>query len=96
MKLTNEEIGKLKPNPIFEGLSDELKDVKIVPKIEKALSFPSDHKHRKVSAWQKCVRCQELDKRRKEKMLELGFKDSKQYYAWKQVMATLINKPERI
>lgn len=72
----------------IKGLPTKLKDPKRYEKIEKELAdiMFSDHKHRKVSAFVKCKRCQAKMKKRHARLLELGFKDYSQYLDWKRIM----------
>lgn len=87
-------IKKAKVNPIFEGLSDELKDPKNFLTIERKIvnTMKSDHTHTNLKAFMKCKRCQAKVKKKTEMILELGFKDFIQYQNWKKVMGYIINK----
>jgi hypothetical protein len=93
-KLTLKQIGKAKPNPVFEGLDDSLKKPKMYIKVQKTLEkiMHSDHKHRNIQYFMKCKRCQAKVKRRDAMIKELGFKDGIQYQEWKKVMQYIINK----
>lgn len=95
-KLTEKEIGQAKVNPVFKGLSNELKDPKNFKKIEKKLAnvMVSDHKHRKISAFNKCKRCQAKFHKKREMIKSLGFESIYQYQNWKKVMDIIINKEE--
>ena len=97
-KLTTEQINKAKPNPVFKGLPDELKDPKNFKKIEKKLAnvMVSDHKHRLISAFHKCKRCQDKFKKKREAILALGFNSINQYQHWQKVMRILIDKPKLV
>ena len=93
-KLNLSDVPKLKPNPIFKGLSKELKDPKNFAKIEKKLqdALYSDHKHKAISSYAKCERCQVKRMKRQKLMTEMGFKGINQYLEWKKIMSIIINK----
>lgn len=94
MKLDLKTVPKLKPNPIFNGLPDSLKDPKNFKKIENKLrlSLLSDHKHSTMKGYTKCKRCQDKFKKRQILMKEIGFVDIKQYMEWKRIMSIIIQK----
>ncbi len=97
-KFTQKQIGKAKVNPIFEGLSNDLKDPKNFKKTEKKLAdvMLSDHKHKTIKAFVKCKRCQVKVAQKSEMLRKLGFKDNLQYQSWKKVMQIIINKGELV
>lgn len=97
-KFTLKQIGKAKVNPIFKGLQDNLKDPKNFKKIEKKLAnvMMSDHKHKQISTFIKCKRCQAKLEKKRRAIRELGFKDFEQYQNWKRVMLHIINKRELV
>jgi len=97
-KFTIEQIGKAKENHVFDGLSDDLKDPKNFEGIEKKIAntMVSDHKHKVVSTFIKCKRCQTKVAKKSEMIRELGFKDMNQYQNWRKVMNIVINKGELI
>ena len=93
-KITKEQIDNAKVNPIFDGLSDEIKDPKGFKKIEKKLEsiMRSDHKHTNIKQFIKCKRCEVKRNKKNEAIKELGFKDINQYQNWKKVMQIIVNK----
>ena len=95
-KFTQKQIEDAPANPIFEGLSDELKDPKKFKSIEKKIAntMVADHKHRTVKAFVNCKRCQARLKKKQELLKGLGFKDTQQYQMWKKVMSIISNKEE--
>ena len=97
-KFTQEQIGKAKVNPIFKGLSDELKDPKNFKKVEKKIAnvMVSDHKHSTIKAFTNCIRCQNKLTKKRETIYKLGFKDINQYQNWKKIMGYIINKKELV
>jgi hypothetical protein len=96
MKLneTQQKIAKAKVNPIFEGLSDDLKDPKQFKSIEKKIAniMLSDHKHRKVAVFMNCKRCQVKLEKKRALIRDLGFRDVQQYQGWKKIMGIITNK----
>ncbi len=97
-KFTQKQIGSAKVNPIFKGLSDDLKDPKKFKSIEKKIAnvMVADHKHRTIKAFMKCKRCQVRLKKKQELLKELGFKDPQQYQMWKKVMSIISNKEDLV
>ena len=93
-KETINKIKNAKANPIFEGLSDELKDPENFLKVERkiAKTMVSDHKHATIKQFIKCKRCQAKVKKKTEMIRELGFKDYNQYASWKKILQIIINK----
>lgn len=93
---TQEQIGKAKVNPIFKGLSNELKDPKNFKKIENKLAkvMLADHKHKDIKAFVTCIRCQNKLTKKREMIKELGFSGINQYQSWRKVMAYIINKKD--
>lgn len=86
----------IKPNPIFKGLSSDLKDPKAFKKIEKKLQsiLKADHKHKTASSYAKCEECNKNREERKKTMKDLGFKSIQQYMEWKKIMTIIINKKD--
>lgn len=93
-KLTNKQIGNAKVNPVFKGLSDDLKDPKNFKKIENKLArvMLSDHKHRTIGGFHLCKRCQKRFEKKREMLKELGFESINQYQNWKKIMMILLKK----
>lgn len=84
----------LKPNPIFKGLSSDLKDVKNYESVESKLQeiLKSDHKHKTALSYSKCEECMSKREKRKQLMKDVGFKSLQQYMEWKKIMNIIINK----
>lgn len=87
-------IAKAKENPVFEGLSEELKDPDNFQKIEKKIvnTMVSDHKHANIKQFINCKRCQDKVRKKAETIKKSGFKDFTQYQNWKKIMFIMINK----
>ncbi len=96
MKIKPSEYGELKNHPVFEGLPDELKDIKKYKQIEKKLQLimVSDHKHTKVSSFVGCKRCLAKMKKKSAAIRDYGFKDYQQYAIWKKVMIIIYNEKD--
>lgn len=88
-----DKIGKLRPNPFFKGLPDNVKSLKAYEKIEKELNqiIETDHKHQLIKTYLKCGACQEKFNKRKNRISELGFNDYLQYVEWKKIMNIIKN-----
>lgn len=84
----------IKPNPIFNGLPEHLKDPLVFEDIEKKLNkvLISDHKHKTVSEFVKCKRCEAKRHKRNKLIREIGFNSYEQYLVWKKIMNIIINK----
>lgn len=97
-KFTQKQIAGAKVNPIFKGLSDDLKDPKKFKSIEKKIAdvMVSDHKHRTIKAFINCKRCQDKLKKKRELLDKLGFKNQEQYQMWRKVMGIISNKEELV
>jgi len=93
-KATINKINKLPENPIFEGLSADLKDPKNFDAIERKIAntMLSDHKHANIKQFTKCKRCQAKVRKKTDMIKEMGFKDFIQYQNWKKVMGMIISK----
>lgn len=93
-KETINKINKALVNPIFEGLSDEVKDPKNFEAIERKIvnTMLSDHKHATIKQFIKCKRCEVKRQKRARVIKEIGFKDAEQYQTWKKVMGMIISK----
>ena len=96
MKVKSSEVGELKPMPILKDLPEKLKDPKCFEPIEKKiwLMMKSDHKHRTISGFNKCKRCQAKRKKRNEYIKETGFKNYEQYIKWRRIMSIIHNKED--
>ena len=96
MKLDLAKVLKLKPNPIFKGLSNALKDPKNYKRTEKKLKviLKSDHTHKTPSSYVKCLECQEKLGKKRRLMKEIGFKSFGQYLEWRKVMEIIIKKKD--
>lgn len=96
MKIKNNELPELEPNPIFKDLPEHLKEVDIYKKIERSLikSVFSDHIHKSVKEYVKCARCNAKRERKKALIKEYGFTSTEQYLEWKKVMQIIINEKD--
>ena len=95
-KETLNKIKNAKENPIFKGLSDEIKDPKNFVKTENKIrrTMISDHKHATIKQFMKCQRCQIKMQKKREMLKELGFKNFIQYQNWKKIMVIILNKQD--
>lgn len=95
-KLTIAEIAKLPTNPIFEGLSDSLKETGQLEDVDRQirLLMHSDHKHATVKGFTRCKRCMAKVDRRRELLSSIGFSSYPQYLEWKRVLGVMINKQD--
>lgn len=84
----------LRPNPIFKGMPDSLKDPKVFKEVEEKLrqASISDHKHSSVKAFVKCSRCKDKLARRQTIIKEYGFKDIRQYLEWRRIQTIIRDK----
>lgn len=95
MKLNLKEVPELKPNPIFKGLSDDLKDPKNFKKVEKKLDvLKSNHKHKTIKSYAGCIECKNKFEERKRIMQEIGFNSIGQYVEWKKIMRIIIKEKD--
>lgn len=87
-KLDLTKVPKLKPNPIFKGLPDALKNPESFKRIEDSLRLAilSDHQHKSVKEYVECKRCAVKLQRRQDLMKEFGFRSVNQYLEWKKIM----------
>lgn len=94
IKLDLNKVPQIKPDPLFKGLPERLKDPKIFNKIEKSLIkvVQTKHKHKTVSSYVKCVECQDKHKKRKELLKSLGFSGTQQYMQWRKIMIIIKDK----
>jgi excinuclease UvrABC ATPase subunit len=94
-KLDLKEVPKrLKPNPIFKGLSSKLKDPANYKDIEDKLQaiLKSTHNHKTATSYAKCKECQSKRLERQKMMKDIGFKSIQQYLTWKKIMEIIINQ----
>lgn len=86
----------LKPNPLFKGISKELKNPKCFMPIERKLAriMYSDHKHDTIKAFTKCSRCQEKFNKKRAEIKKLGFSGVEQYQMWRKIMFIIHNKKD--
>ena len=84
----------LAPVPLLEGIPEEFKDPKKYKEIEKKLAklMISDHEHKTMKAFNKCKRCQAKFHKKRQAILDLGFKSIQQYQQYKKIMLIIINK----
>lgn len=92
-KITPQTFPKYTPNPIFAGLPAYLKDPKNYYKIQKLVieTLGGKHSHGEVMEWATCVDCQKRFKERGSVLKRLGFRNPRQYLAWRQVIHRMIN-----
>lgn len=85
---------KLKPNPLFKGMSNKLKDPKNFDTVEKELQeiLKIDHTHKTALSYSKCSECSVKREERQKKMKKLGFKSLRQYMEWKKIHLIIKNK----
>ena len=91
-KLSVKEIAKLKTDPLFDDLPEELKDSARYVEIERRLAQAvySDHSHKSVKQYVTCKRCRpKMDQQRALKK-EIGFTSQEQYLQWKRIMSIII------
>lgn len=95
-KLTVEDMSMAQADPKLQGISDDLKDPAKFEEIQHKILIASkvDHKHKKISVWLKCKRCQKALERRRKVLAEYGFEDYEQYTKWRKVMDIIINKKD--
>lgn len=93
-KLDLKTVPKLKPNPLFKGLSAKMKDPKNFVDIEKRLQevISSNHVHKTATSYAKCKECQGKREERKKMMKDIGFKSIQQYLEWKKIMVIISEK----
>jgi len=93
-KLDLKTVPKLKPNPLFKGMRATLKDPANFEAVERRLmlSLRSGHDHKTVSAYVKCVECQQKREERKTLMKKEGFKSMAQYMEWKKIHTIIKDK----
>ena len=90
-KITPKTFPKYRPNPLFAGMPDYLKDPDNYEKIQRALldAGATRHSHAEVIDWAGCRECQKKQWARKEMMKKLGFQSGRQYLEWKKVHDTI-------
>lgn len=93
-KLNLKAVPNLKPNPLFVGLKESLKDPKCFKKIEEKLVIKSDHTHKSVKDFVACESCNGQRLARQKNLKKLGFTSFNQYLTWKKIMQILINKKD--
>lgn len=93
-KLYLTKVPKLKPNPLFKGMSKSLRDPKNYEETKKKLLdiLKTDHPHRTPSSYMKCSECQSKFQERKRLMKEVGFKSYHQYLEWDKIHTIIKNK----
>jgi hypothetical protein len=95
-KINKKDLAEYTPDPVLEGLPDELKDPKIYKrtkrKILKARNTGHEHKH--IITWQRCGVCQNAFNKSRHIIKKLGFKSYHQYLKWDRVMDIMLNERE--
>lgn len=83
--LDNVKIGT-KYDPLTVDLPAYLKDPANFEKIQKQIldTFVLGHSHGEVLEWSKCKKCTEGMLNRRKLLKKLGFKNARQYYAWRK------------
>ena len=96
-KITPHTFPKFKPNPIFQGLPDSVKDPKNYAKIQKALieTLATPHSHSDVLTFYQCLKCQGRVTAHRNLMKKLGFTSGAQYLSWKKVMHQMLGLDTR-
>ncbi len=94
MKLDLKGTEKLKPNPLFEGLDDSLKDPANFEATERKIinAVKTSHLHQTVKSYMNCKECQAKFRRRQRMVSDLGFKSLEQYLEWRKIMQIIRNK----
>jgi hypothetical protein len=94
LNLKTKKVANLKPNSLFEGLSDEVKTIKAYNRIEKKIQelTKSDHNHKTVKEYVSCAWCNKKRQLRENYIKSEGFTSSKQYLEWRKIMEIIINK----
>lgn len=86
----NDELKKLpkdRPNPIFKGLSNYVKDPANFKEIQKEIlnTLAVGHSHSEMLDYAKCAECTRKMKDRRTLLKKYGFKNPAQYMAWRKV-----------
>lgn len=86
----------LKPNPVFDGMDESLKNPERYKEIEDSLNaiLKIDHVHKTAKSYSKCKECTDKRHKRREEMFKFGFKSLIQYLEWKKIMDIIINKKD--
>ncbi len=94
LNINTKKVANLKPNPIFEGLPDNVKSVKAYHRIEDKLqkALQSDHTHKTVKEYVSCAWCNKKRELRQNMIKSEGFRNVKQYLEWRKIMEIIINK----
>lgn len=84
----------LKPDPLFAGMTDYLKDPANFEEVEKKLIsiLKTKHRHKTASAYVKCALCNAKRLERQREMREMGFASIQQYLGWKKIMTIIKGK----
>lgn len=75
-----------KTSPLLEGLSEYLRNPANYFEVQKKIldTFISTCAHSEMMEWAECVKCTAKMVERRKIIKKLGFKDAKQYMAWKK------------
>lgn len=81
----------LKPNPVFDGMPEDLKNPDCFERIERRLAeiMSTGHRHKTVGAFVKCKPCNGARLKQQALRKELGFKSVAQYMEWRKVMTII-------
>lgn len=76
-----------KINPYLKGLPEHLKNpANFVPIMKQILeTLAVNHSHSELEGYAKCITCTNKMIERRKLLKRLGFKNAKQYLAWKRV-----------
>lgn len=79
-------------NRILYGLPEALKDPANFPKIQKAIlnTLQTRHSHGDMMEWSACRSCTEKMLERRLLLKRLGFRNARQYMAWRQVHEEIV------
>ena len=88
---------KYTPNPHTAHLEDYVKDPKNYYKIQRALleTLACNTSHADPAEMFNCLNCKRNTLERRRLMDKFGFHNSAQYMAWRRIMETIINPPEK-
>lgn len=94
MTLDYKKVAKLKVQEVMKDLPTKLKNPERYADIENKLNWimVSDHKHKTIKSFTQCKRCQAKHQKKREAILEFGFKSIEQYMGWKRIMDIIINE----
>lgn len=94
LNIKTKKVANLKPNPLFEGLPERLKDIEAYHKLENKLAevVKTNHKHKTVREYVTCAWCNKKREMRTEVIKSEGFTSMNQYMEWKKIMQIINDK----